>query len=260
MGLFDAFSASGSNKELKKGFNYQTGQNQLAQGALTSNYGNAINTQNQALPVAQNYLQSGADTAAGYQNQALAPWQNLSAIGNQGLQQYGDLVGLNGADMSSALAKIPGYQFAVDQATQGIDRNRAAQGMLASGNTDIDLANQINGIASQNYFNYAHLLDPYFGLAQNAASGQQGAYNNLSNIYNSLGQNQANLTTNTANNVSGLQSDLGAKQAGIYSNQGQVGNSYYTNRANADQQANANLWSAILGLGGAAASGIGMAV
>jgi hypothetical protein len=66
-----------------------------------------------------------------------------------------DALGVNGPEgntrATSAFQAGPGYQYAVDQALEGINRKGAATGMLASGNTLAalsDRAGNTNGIGS----------------------------------------------------------------------------------------------------------------
>lgn len=63
----------------------------------------------------------------------------------------------------SGFENSPDYLYARGQAQQGIERGAAARGSLYSGGTNVDLANALNGIASQNLGNYRNSL---MGLAQ----------------------------------------------------------------------------------------------
>lgn len=78
----------------------------------------------------------------------------------------------------SQLADTPGYQFALQQGEQGIDRAAAASGGI-NGGTQKALAQYDVGLADQNY--------------NNAYSQQLGAYNtNYGNAYNTFESNQSN--------------------------------------------------------------------
>jgi len=58
----------------------------------------------------------------------------------------------------SSVTGTPGYQFALQQGTQAIDRSAAAKGMLNSGNVLQELQKYGSGLASQEYGNQANLL------------------------------------------------------------------------------------------------------
>ncbi len=93
---------------------------------------------------------------------------------------YGIFQNLNGGmTPQQILQGNPGYQFAVDQGNQGIQRSAAAKGTLLTGGTLKDLAQFNTGLASQNYNN---IFGQQLGLAGLG-----------SNIYNSQVQNNQNL-------------------------------------------------------------------
>lgn len=119
---------------------------------------------------------------------------------------------------TNMLRNLPGYQFAVGEGQQGIDRTSAARGMTRSGAYDKATMRFRQGLADQNYLNY---LNPYFQLAglgqtsaSQAAGGAQNMGNNVSQMYmqqgNVTGQanasnyaNQANIYGNLLNNLAG---------------------------------------------------------
>lgn len=276
MGLFDIFNAptgqinkagQAVNQGIEKATGYVNQGANTALGNIGSNYSTAQDflKNNQGI----NYVNSAENRAVGQLDQAKPLWQSLLNQGNAGIDLYGRLAGLNGSDMNSVLEQIPGYKFSVDQATQGIDRNRAAQGMLKSGNTNLDLANAINGIASGNYFNYLNALQPYFGLGQNAAQGMTGVLGDISNVITNSGNNQANLAAGYGTNASNVATGQGNALAGINTSrgntladlataQGQNNADTIMNTANANQAASGQLWNALLGLGGLGTSIAGM--
>jgi len=86
-------------------------------------------------------------------------------------QAYGGLLN----DPTAMMKKIgetyqasPGYQYNVDQATQGANRAAAAGGMVGSPAEQQELAQKISGIASQDYNNY---LNQGLGLYGQGLSG-----------------------------------------------------------------------------------------
>lgn len=102
------------------------------------------------------------------------PW--LTA-GQDALSQ---MQALNAGDYSS-FNESPDYAYARDQMQQGQERGAAARGGLYSGGAQVDLANALNGIASQNYNSY------YSKLAGLSSGGQA-----QSQYLGQLGQNYGN--------------------------------------------------------------------
>lgn len=135
----------------------------------------------------------------------LAPYQRLSGLGASGASAYGDATGANGsAGYANAVKNFqanPGYQFALDQGLQAIDRGAASRGMLTSGNTLNAEQQYGTGLANQAYQQYVQNLAPYLPqqTAANLASAQgQGTLNAaLGNALDSSFGNQGNLAYQT---------------------------------------------------------------
>jgi hypothetical protein len=299
MGLFDAFSADDETRKFEQGLNYQTGQIGLADRKIDQKFQSArqdlrageqaglgyLEDQNAiargditgAQDMGMGLLQQGADTAAGFYGQALTPWQQLSGVGMQGVQSYGDLIGLGGGDpakMQAMLAATPGYQFTLDQGIQAAQRALAPTGQY--GQLAIDAMKYGTGLADQTYQSAVQNRTPYFGMAQNAAQGQAGVLSNMAGMYDQLGRsqaglaqwgggqlsgladqygtNQSNLATGTAGKVAGNKQLEGTTLAGNRLLQGQAGADMHMNSANAGT-ADANMWGLILsGLSGGGAA------
>jgi hypothetical protein len=183
----------------------------------------------------------GNQTLASNYAQGLQPFQQNFANAQQGQTALGNALGLNGpsgnAAATQAFQNNPGYQFLINQATQGVDRNQAAAGMLGSGNTNLDLANQISGIANQGWNQYIQNLQPYQGAAQNAAQGIGG-------LFSGLGQGINQNVTNQGQAAYGTQAGIGNANA---------------NAALAQYQAGNNLWGLLGGIGKLGVSGAGSA-
>lgn len=285
MGIFDVFGASAPNtlrpmtQGLNQGYNLATGAvnsgTANARNDITGNNAEARNFYNTyGYDVPLNALQEGRQAAQGFYQQALSPWQQLSRQGNRGINLYGRLAGVNGPeDMSATLAQIPGYQFALNQGLDSVNRLANSRGMLASGNNTQDLNNYAQGQASQNYFNYLNSLQPYFGLGQNAAQGMQSVYNTLGNNWQNYGQQEAALAQQYGNNRAALEQGQGQNLADLSKWQGgsnagygwnygtglgQAGADQAVQNYNASQAGSQNLWNALLGLGGLATNVIGM--
>ncbi len=214
MGLFDIFSSDSGEKAAQQGYNAQASGIKDAQASLEKGQKRGIRAINTGV------------------SQAAPLYQNLINAGNQGITQYGNLVGLNGADAANAANQAsPGYQFQLSQGLDALDRQHAAAGSLNSGNGGADAIKYAEGLASQDYFNRLNALQPYFGLGQNAASGLAGTYTNAAN-------NKANIFTGTAANLATQSNNLG-----------NAGYQLAQNKFGAQQSADQNLWGAILGVG-----------
>lgn len=170
---------------------------QNAAEAMTKADANAIGTQNTALGNignvwgTQQQLGQGADTALG------------SALGTNG--QPADYSGFE---------NMPGYQFAVQQGTQAIQRQAASMGNAYTPNTAIAVGQYVTGAANQNYNNYIQQLMGAAGLGTTANQGMQTGYqtnaNNVSTLQQNQGYAQASGVTNASNAVNGLFSQNGA--------------------------------------------------
>lgn len=189
MGIFDIFSNSDAQNAAATQAQYLAAANSTSQPF--------INAGTQQLQ--QNY-------AAG-----IAPNQSQFNAGQAGQTQLGNLLGLNGAaggaSAQNTLQNLPGYQFALNQGAQNVMRNQASTGQLNSGATNLDLQAQGQGLASQNYFNYANQLQPFMGTANTAAG-------NIGSLYSGLG-NQVNANQNT---LAGMQYGTLAGQGNAYAN------------------------------------------
>lgn len=156
---------------------------------------------------------------------------------------YQNALGLNGqagTDAArSAYQTSPGYTFNMDQGLRALDRTRAVNGTLASGNADTDAMKFASGLASQDYNNWLSNLSNLDTKRYGATTGQAGTYGALGSAGLQTGGAKANLAASTA--------------AGI----GQAG----ANGLMAGQQASANRWGALLGgasiLGGLAGKALG---
>jgi hypothetical protein len=253
MGLFDAFTgapgvaAAGANKDLLAGTQQSIAQRtqatkntalgyldqgygaaggQLAQGYDAA--GNAINT---GASGAQNYLTQGAGNAAGALTAGGGAYAPLSALAGQygkGANLYADAVGVNGAagnaNATSAFQAGPGYQFALDQGLNSINRAANARGMANSGNTDTDALKYGTGLANQTYQQWLGNLAPYNQMqlqaTQGAAAGNQGNNQALAGIYSGLGQQQAGVATGQGNSLADLARSYYGGQANLDTSRG----------------------------------------
>ncbi len=130
-----------------------------------------------------------------------------------------DAYGLGGAEgtqrAQSAFQAGPGYQFALDQGTQALDRSAASRGMLGSGNQQQDLLKFGQGLANQEYGSWLSGLGGIADAAFGAAQGQTGRQGTLAGIDMSRGQGAANVWGNLGNNLSDLYQPKQQQGSGI---------------------------------------------
>lgn len=157
MGLFDAFSAS---KGRATGY------------AIANEYRNARN-------VGMGMLANNADETRGLYGGVTDIYKGIQQQGQPSLDLYKDSIGLGGqvgqTRALNAFQQGPGYQFAQQQGEQGLMRNAAARGMLASGNTSADLMKFNQGLANQEYGNWQNRLGGLGQMYMQGATGQAGA-------------------------------------------------------------------------------------
>lgn len=136
-------------------------------------------------------------------------WGTQQNLGQNAQTQLGAALGTSGqpADFSNFYNQ-PGYQFAVQQGTQAIQRQAASMGNAYTPNTAEAVGQYVTGTASQNYNNYISQLMGAAGLGNSANQGlqtsnlQTGA--NISQLQQNIGQAQASGVTGAANAVGGL--------------------------------------------------------
>lgn len=183
----------------------------IAAAAVVGAY--SANQQSKAAKGAANAQTRAADAATEEQRrqfdltrQDQQPW--LKA-GQNALTQ---MQALNSGDFSS-FTNSPDYTYTRDQIQQGIERGAAARGSLYSGGTNVDLANAINGIASQNYGNFYNRLAGLSGTGQTTATnlGSLGANmaNNIGNNYMNAGNARASAYGSIADANSQLAGGIG---------------------------------------------------
>lgn len=189
--------------------------------------------QNQALGA----LGPAYDKAQGrYQQNYYDPYTQATS-GSAGMQA--NALGLGGAAGNQAATEAfqagPGYQFALDQGLQALNRNAASRGMLASGNNSQDILRFSQGLANQEYGNWLNRLGDFSRLGLGAAQGQTGRQSDLASLDTGYGNAQANIYSNTANNISDImgrnqqqrQSGLGSAIAGGLNLAGTLGGAYF---------------------------------
>jgi hypothetical protein len=181
MGLFDIFSSDAAGDAAENRVRGYTQGYAQAGSALSQGLGNALDTY----------------------GRAAAPFAGLTETGNGILgstsDAYKDALGLNGsagaARARQRFQTSPGYDFALNQGLDQIDRRAASRGMLGSGNTNADATNYATGLANQEWNNTLNRYLPFAqlggSLASTGATGQAGAYGGAANAWQNYGNNLA---------------------------------------------------------------------
>lgn len=147
---------------------------------------------------------------------------------NYGANNFSGTVGTPGYETGSLAGPVegnssqynqfyqsPDYQFSLHQGLQGLDRSAAARGGLYSGGHQADVLNYAEGLASQNYNNYANRLAGLAGIGQSTATnlGNMGAQTasrigniglNNAQLQNQSSYDSTNAWTNGLNSLMGL--------------------------------------------------------
>lgn len=143
-----------------------------------------------------------------------------TATAGRGADLYADALGINGADgnarATGAFQAGPGYNFAMDQGLQALNRSASAAGMLASGNTLTAATQYGQGLANQEYGSWLGRLAPYVG-EQRTGLENQAALGSL-------------ITTgrleNNGQRAEGLQAGINGRQANIGTMLGNAGSAF----------------------------------
>jgi hypothetical protein len=137
---------------------------------------------------------------------------------------------VNGAEgntrATQAFQAGPGYQYAVDQSLDGINRSAAARGMSIGGNTLAALSDRAGNMANQEYGSWLDRLNGYVSPELQATGGQAGAIGAKAPVYTTTANSIAGLGTNTTNGIT----------------------SQNTQAANAEMAGSSNLWGLGLNL------------
>lgn len=163
-------------------------------GTATSLYG-----QQNAGEAISSAADAGIGQAQSYLGNVNSIYGTQAATGNSAMTALGQAEGLNGQTANySNFENMPGYQFAVQQGTQAIQRQAASMGSAYTPNTAQAVGQYVTGTAMQDYNTYISQLQQTAGLG---ASANQGL---------------ASANLQTAGNIEQLGMNSGLAQAGIY--------------------------------------------
>ena len=122
--------------------------------------------------------------------------------------------GPGGTPNYSGFENMPGYQFAVSQGTQAINRQAAAMGSAYTPNTAAAVGQYVTGTAMNDYNTYINQLMGAAGLGTSAnqglQTGAQNANNNIGTAQQNIGEAQQSAYNATGSAANGLFSPNGA--------------------------------------------------
>ncbi len=168
------------------------------------------------------YIDAAHAGAKGYLDQAGGIYKGIADLGKSNMGFYRDALGLGGAEGNAATMERfqagPGYQFAMDQGLNALERRAGAQGRLQSGNTGLDTLTYATGLADQTYGNWMDRLQGYdaqnTGLYTMGTTGQAGTMGSLADLELGIGDRRLNLGSEVLNGRMGAsnQKATGAQQ------------------------------------------------
>jgi len=288
MGIFDIFTNKSAEEAARKNAELYAQYGREATGALRG-YGTAASDIYGRLgaagediygalgTTADQYLTGStadARTALGAGREAYAPVTALGQKYGGATSLYLDALGVNGpggADRAkAAFTTGPGYQFAVDQATDAAARKAASLGIAGSGNTLDAIRDRAQGFANQEYGTYLSRLggfvSPELEATRAGAAGTAAGYGAEADLLSRLGAARAGLAGDVARGRIGLAGTVAGGQAGVARDvaQGQIGiggnvtggiAQSTQSEADAANRGSANFWNLLANLGGAAVRG-----
>jgi hypothetical protein len=149
----------------------------------------------------QPLLDTGLAKAEGSYAAGIAPFTDILRSSGAGATAYGNATGANGAtgyaDAVNNFHTNPGYQFTVDQALDNVARRASSTGQLASGGTNVDMANQVGALADKQWQSYVANLQPYLGQQTQAAGGNAQVNVAQAGTQNANRTNAANMAYGT---------------------------------------------------------------
>lgn len=149
-------------------------------------------------------LQQGYDTSQAQLGKAGDLYAGMAGQGAGAVKRLQDLTLGDPASIQASLEATPGYSFAFDQGNQALARARAAQGMLASGNTDIDAMKFGQGLASQTLTQERQAQLPLIDLYKTGVGGQANVLGQQALGTTGYFGDRASVLDNTTKSIVGL--------------------------------------------------------
>ena len=142
-------------------------------------------------------------------NKAQTYYQPYANTFGNASNMWANALGLNGAEGNTAATTAyqtsPGYDFQMDQGLQALERRRAAQGMLGSGNTTTDTLTFAQGLANQDYNSWLDRLQTGNQLGTVVAGQQAGLQSGIGDAAYASGVSKADISNSLGQFSGGLQ-------------------------------------------------------
>lgn len=172
------------------------------------------------------YIDAGQQQSQGYLTEAGGIYDDMAAKGLAGLDFLPDALGLNGAAGSSAARERfqtgPGYEFAMGQGLDALERRAAARGQLNSGGTSLDTLSFAHGLADQEWDDYIASLTGFDtanrGMYMAGAGGKAGTLGGLADLSQRGVDQKLNLSSEIVNGMMGANNAAAAGSAQNTSN------------------------------------------
>src|SRR5690606_34867672 len=122
----------------------------------------------------------------------------------------------------------PGYEFAMGQGLDALERRAAARGQLNSGGTSLDTLTYAHGLAAQEWDDYLGNLQGFDaanrGMYMTGAAGQAGALGGLADLAGQTTDRRLNLASEVTNGRMGANNAYAeAKNQGLGNLGGLIG-------------------------------------
>src|SRR5215217_781591 len=230
MGLMDIFSGSAGRKaamttaqqlaQTQSQINNMLGQGKgEAYGFIDESQPLSLQALDTGFARAQDALGRGYADANKYYGDAAAKFNPYAETGLKGFNLYADALGINGpggnTNAVGAFKAGPGYQWAVDQATDAIARKAGSLGTLGGGNTMAAISDRAGHMADQEYDQWLGRLQGVGQTGYNATGAQAGLMRGQGDLATGYGQDMAKSAYGFGSDVAGIYGNNAARKAGI---------------------------------------------
>lgn len=231
-------------KSLKKGEKQARKIQKSGMKGLKKDYDKALTSVDEGYNTGRTDITSGRDLA-------LAEYQPFVDATAWAPRAYADALGGNGQEgydrATTAFRTGPGYDFALNQGLEALNRTASSRGMLASGNNTMDLYNYAHGVADQEWDDYLDRLNGEQQFGADIAGRRAGIYtdtgNNLANLAMSRGGTRADILTQRGGAKYDFKSDLATRRYDTKLKAGEIKADYLRGL----DQTGANVFGAITG-------------
>lgn len=201
MGLFDGI--------------FNTAPQQAAAGATTA-------ALQEGFSDAKKFIKQGESSAQPIWTAGMVPFTTNLTQDQAGQKAYGDATGANGAqgytDAVNSFHSSPGYNFALDQGTENVERKLNTTGNLASGGAMTALNDYAHGMADQDWQQYVTNLQPFIGASTANAAGSGTITAGNAGMYTTDASNLASMKMQEMAGIGAANANAANAQTGVSGN------------------------------------------